>query len=133
MAAVAHRLEKIPISRCLELLGSQSLGRLAYIVGGKPQIRPLNYAVHQGSVTFRIGYGDTLDAIHLKDVVFEVDGTDHETQTGWSVIVRGIAEEIWRTDELAVARELGLESWAPGNRDHYVHVLSSEITGRRIA
>ena len=42
------------------------------------------------------------------------------------------AEEIWRGDELTIMRELPLRPWAPGNRDHYVRILSTAITGRRI-
>ena len=128
----SHRIEELPVDACLELLRTRSLGRIGYVADGKPRILPLTYGVHQGSVLFRIGYGDLLDAVHGQEVVFEVDHGDPEMRTGWSVIVHGIAEEIWRSEELAVAQELTLRPWAPGNRDHYVRILSSAITGRRI-
>src|SRR5690606_41942047 len=111
-----RRMEELDLDECLELLKTQSLGRLAYVVDGSARILPLNAGLHQGSVLFRIGYGAVLDAVHQSEVAFEVDHTDPETRTGWSVIVQGIAEEIWRTDDLAAARELGLRPWAPGAR-----------------
>jgi len=89
VVTAAHRLEEIPVDQCvdqcLELLEQESLGRLAYVVDGRPEIRPLNFAVRQSSVMFRIGYRDTLDAIHLQAVVFVVDGIDRDARTGWSV------------------------------------------------
>lgn len=97
-----------------------------------PEIRPLNYVLHRGSVVVRIGYGTLLDAVHQQPVLFEVDHADAARRTGWSVIVRGIAEEIWRSDELEIVRESGLRPWAPGSRDHYVRIISTSITGRRI-
>ena len=128
-----HRLEELSVDQCLTLLAGGSLGRLVYLLDGAPQIRPLTYELHRGSVVFRIGYGDLLDAIHQQQVVFEVDHGDPTVRTGWSVIVRGTAEEIWRTDDLEVARETGLRPWAPGTRDHYVRIIPKSITGRRIA
>jgi nitroimidazol reductase NimA-like FMN-containing flavoprotein (pyridoxamine 5'-phosphate oxidase superfamily) len=128
-----HRLEELSVDQCLTLLGSGALGRLVFLRNGEPDVRPLTYDVHQGSVIFRIGYGDLLDAIHGHDVVFEVDSGDPAVRTGWSVIVRGKAEEIWRTDDLERVRETGLRPWAPGTRDHYVRIIPTSITGRRIA
>jgi nitroimidazol reductase NimA-like FMN-containing flavoprotein (pyridoxamine 5'-phosphate oxidase superfamily) len=131
MPARKH-LDELGLDECYELLQSRSLGRLAFIVEGKPRILPLNYGIHQGSVVFRTGYGNLLDMVHQKDVAFEVDDGDPATHTGWSVIVHGVAEEIWRPEELDIARQLPLRPWAPGDRDHYVRILSTQITGRRV-
>jgi nitroimidazol reductase NimA-like FMN-containing flavoprotein (pyridoxamine 5'-phosphate oxidase superfamily) len=127
-----RRITELSVDECMELLKTQSLGRLVYLVRDKPQIRPLTYGLHQGSVAFRIGYGDLLDTIHQQPVVFEVDHGDVATRTGWSVIIHGIAEEIWRSEELAIAHDMRLQPWAPGDRDHYVRILPTAITGRRI-
>jgi len=131
--AASKHIGALTVEECLDLLQTQNLGRLAYVVDGKPRILPLNYALHQGSVIFRTGYGDLLDTIHLQEVEFEVDHGASDVGTGWSVIVHGVAEEIWRPEELDVARRLPLRPWAPGNRDHYVRILSTGITGRRIS
>ena len=65
-------------------------------------------------------------------MAFEVDGLDAEARTGWSVVVRGKGEEIWLADELAEAKQLPVSSWAPGDRTHFVRILPSAMTGRRI-
>jgi nitroimidazol reductase NimA-like FMN-containing flavoprotein (pyridoxamine 5'-phosphate oxidase superfamily) len=130
---VTHQITELSVDECLDLLRTQSLGRLVYLEDGAPEIRPVNYALHQGSVVFRVGYGDLLDAVHRQPVTFEADHGDSTSRTGWSVIIRGIAEEIWRTDELDVARDTGLRPWAPGTRDHYVRIIPRVMTGRRIS
>lgn len=132
MTTAAKNLQPMTVEESLDLLGTQTLGRLAYVVSGKPRMLPLNYAMYQGSVVFRTGYGELLDTIHLQQVVFEADESSNETRSGWSVIVHGVAEEIWRPEELEMVHELPLRPWAPGNRDHYVRILSTAITGRRI-
>lgn len=130
--AAKKNLQPLTVEESLDLLGTATLGRLAYVVSGKPRILPLNYAMYQGSVVFRTGYGELLDTIHLQQVVFEADHGADETRSGWSVIVHGVAEEIWRPEELEMVHKLPLRPWAPGNRDHYVRILSTAITGRRI-
>lgn len=127
-----HRIVELTVEECMALLETRALGRLVYVADGDPHIRPLNYLVHQGSVTFRIGYGDLLDVIHRQPVLFEVDHDDADTRTGWSVIVSGIAEEIWRAEELSIVHETGLRPWAPGDKDHYLRILPTAITGRQI-
>lgn len=131
--AASRHIGALTVEECLDLLETQKLGRLAYVVDGRPRILPLNYALHQGSVIFRTGLGDVLDTIHQHEVEFEVDHGEPDARTGWSVIVCGVAEEIWRPEELEISRQLSLRPWAPGNRDHYVRILSTAITGRRIA
>lgn len=131
-STVARRIREVPVDEALSLLGTQSIGRLAYVLDGGPRIVPLTYAMHQGSVTFRTGYGRLIDAIHNGEVEFEVDHTDRARRLGWSVIVHGIAEEIWRGEELDVVRRLSLRPWAPGERDHYLRIVSTRITGRVI-
>jgi nitroimidazol reductase NimA-like FMN-containing flavoprotein (pyridoxamine 5'-phosphate oxidase superfamily) len=128
----ARRLREMSVDDCVALLRTQPLGRLAYVVGDAPEVVPLNYAVYQGAVVFRTGYGDLLDRIHKVPVVFEVDHVDPMKHTGWSVIVHGLAEEIFRIDELEAVRQLPLRPWAPGERDHYVRIESTRITGRVI-
>lgn len=128
----ARRLREMSVDDSLALLRTQPVGRLAYVVDDEPQVIPLNYAVHQGTVIFRTSYGELLDRIHRLPVVFEVDHVDPMKHTGWSVIVHGRAEEIARADELEAVRELPLRPWAPGDRDHYVRIESTRITGRVI-
>jgi nitroimidazol reductase NimA-like FMN-containing flavoprotein (pyridoxamine 5'-phosphate oxidase superfamily) len=127
-----RQMRETTVDEALSLLATQELGRLIFTHDDRPRVLPLNFAVHQGAVVFRTSYGDLLDHVHLTEVLFEVDHAEPATQTGWSVIVTGRAEEIWRTDELARVRELQLRPWAPGERDHFVRIVSTRITGRVI-
>ena len=131
--AAKRHIAALGVDECVDLLRTRSLGRLGYVAGGMPRILPFNFIFHQGSVVLRTGYGEVLDAVHLRHVVFEVDDADTDTSSGWSVIVQGVAEEIWRPEELDIVRRLPLHPWAPGDRDHYIRILSSTISGRRIS
>lgn len=128
-----HRIETLPVDECLRLLSDHDLGRLAYIGHNGPTIAVLNYLLHDGTVVIRTSFGTTLDTISAgARVAFEVDRVDEATRVGWSVIVHGKAEEIWRPAELATARRLPVTPWAPGERNHYICIYPSAITGRRV-
>jgi len=79
--------------------------------------------------------GTKLDAAIAGMVVaFEADnyGTSNEPW-GWSVLVRGIAEEITDPTELQSVRALPLQSWAfDGSADRYIKIAPTMISGRRI-
>jgi nitroimidazol reductase NimA-like FMN-containing flavoprotein (pyridoxamine 5'-phosphate oxidase superfamily) len=128
-----RRMRDLSVDESLALLVTRPMGRLVYVVDGEAKVLPLNYMLHRRSITFRTAYGDMLGEIEQRPVLFEVDYSDNARRAGWSVIVRGIAEEIWRGDELTIMRELPLHPWAPGNRDRYVRIVASDITGRMIS
>ena len=55
----------------------------------------MNYRFHEGAIVFRTTTGSKLEAAGRRAAVaFEIDGWDDETQTGWSVLVKGTAVEI---------------------------------------
>lgn len=125
-------LAALDVDRCMELLATRSIGRLGFIRDGHPEVLPLNYRWQLGAVILRIGYGSLLETIHRHSVAFEVDGAD-EDDSRWSVVIRGQAEEVWQADEIAELDKLGLRPWAPGQKDHYVRILPTKISGRIIA
>ncbi|HUG84634.1 MAG TPA: pyridoxamine 5'-phosphate oxidase family protein [Euzebya sp.] len=130
--APTRSLLELTVEECLAKLPQAFIGRLAYVVEDQPRILPLNHAYDDGTVVFRTGYGPLIDAVHGKPVAYEVDDYDVLDHTGWSVVVKGIAEEVWRTPDLEHVRSLPLRPWAPGYRDHYVRIMPTAITGRRI-
>src|SRR6266511_365294 len=54
-------------------------------------------------------------------------------RTGWSVLVRGEATDLTDPAELARVGRLPLYPWAPGAKGHYIRILQTLLTGRRIA
>lgn len=134
-AAPAEMLE-LSREECLQLLAAHSFGRLAVNMGeGAPVIRPVNYLFDKPSqsVVFRTAHGSKFHALlRAADAAFEIDEIDEASRTGWSVIIRGVTDEL--TDPNAVRRldRLGLEPWAPGAKPHWMHIRAWTVSGRRI-
>jgi nitroimidazol reductase NimA-like FMN-containing flavoprotein (pyridoxamine 5'-phosphate oxidase superfamily) len=131
-----RQIEELSPRECLDLLKGSHLGRLAFIdrVGVLPIIVPVNYVVHAGSVVFRTGAGTKLAAaVRGEPVAFEVDGLDELRAVGWSVVVRGHAEEVQDPAELADLQLAPPKPWAPGDKPYLVRVTQSKISGRRIS
>jgi uncharacterized protein len=131
-----HRsLEALSRDECLRLLAEHParVGRVAP-AAERPDILPVNYVVDDdGAVVFRTEEGKKLDAAARgKFVAFEVDTVDPGWRTGWSVLIRGWAQEITDPDDLARVRQLPLDSWAPGTKGHYVRITPEIISGRRL-
>jgi hypothetical protein len=122
---------------CLELLKTQSLGRLAVdgFGGGPPVIRPVTYAFDEPSqsVVFRTAAGSKFHALTSSaKASFEVDCVETGSRTGWSVIIQGVTDEITHPIEVQRLDSLGLVPWAPGHKPSWVHIRAWTVTGRRI-
>jgi len=117
---------------CWALLRKHSLGRLAIVVEGRPAIFPVNYAAGEGAVVFRTQPGAKLSHGPGTTAAFEIDGYDHGTGVGWSVVVSGPLEEITeRTDERSLSlRRLPVETAAPGARLHWLAIEAERVSGR---
>lgn len=127
-------LEVLTLAECLALLTSVEVGRIAFVEGGDPLVLPVNHLVDGHCVVFRTTYGSKLDAAwREKPAAFEADQFDPATRTGWSVLLRGEAQEVLDPGEIAELDARGLEPWTDlGDRNRWVRVVPSEITGRRI-
>jgi uncharacterized protein len=126
--------QELSQSECLGLLAGQHLGRVVLVDDRGPIAVPVNFVLDRDTVVFRSDEGSKLDVARLgASVAFEVDRADEATRTGWSVLVRGQATKITDPDDLARVRQLLLSPWAPGAKTHYVRILPSTLTGRRIA
>lgn len=127
-------LEVLGPDECLDLLGSQPVGRIAFLHEGGPTILPVTHVVSHGGVAFRTASGSKLDtALMGRPVAFEVDGLDVERRVGWSVVVHGIAELVEDPDRVAELDGRGLHPWsAHVEQESWVLVRAEEISGRRI-
>lgn len=125
----AGSLEKLDRDECIRLLGTQSVGRIAVARPREsPLVVPVNYVVDDDFLQFRSGYGTKLRALIAGPVSFEVDWSDATARIGWSVLVRGRAEEIRQRD----ARPPLPEPWVPADKPYLIRIWFQAITGRRI-
>ena len=68
-------------------------------------------------------------------MTFEADEIDTAHRSGWSVMIKGVAQELsLKRDRQVIARaELrGASPWAPGFREHVIRIVADQVTGRRI-
>jgi nitroimidazol reductase NimA-like FMN-containing flavoprotein (pyridoxamine 5'-phosphate oxidase superfamily) len=122
-------------SECLTLLASTSLGRVVVTIGDRPIIRPVNYVFDEPSqsVVFRTGQGSKFYALVQSAVAaFEIDAIDETARCGWSVIVTGITEQVSQPVDVERLNRLGLESWAPEPKPHWIRIRARAVSGRRI-
>jgi nitroimidazol reductase NimA-like FMN-containing flavoprotein (pyridoxamine 5'-phosphate oxidase superfamily) len=121
---------------CLALLASSDFGRLAVTSSGEtPIIRPVNYVFDERSqsVTFRTALGSKFHAlVRSAKAAFEIDGVDPDMRTGWSVIISGVTDEVTNPLEQRRLDGLQLDTWAPGEKSHWVRIRAWTVSGRRI-
>lgn len=128
-------MHQIPAEECYELLATQEIGRLGLIAEHYPLILPVNYALDGTTLVVRTHSGTILRAAEHANVTFEIDEIDRWARRGWSVLVRGQAEEVGahhRAELLARTHAAGVEPWAPGEKGHWLRIIPHGISGRRI-
>jgi uncharacterized protein len=122
---------------CHRWLAATSFGRVAVTSpDGNPIIRPVNYVfdVPSQSVVIRTAHGSKLHALLAANTaVFEIDGLEPETRTGWSVIVSGVTEQVTDPSELARFEITGPVPWAPGEKSFLIRIRAFTVSGRRVA
>jgi len=129
------KLQVLSSIACDRHLRSETVGRVAVMVDGHPEIFPVNYAVDErGDIFFRTDPGTKLyAAAAAPTIAFEIDGFDEDREIGWSVLAVGQARWLARPQDLAKVRALSLKPWAAGEKAHVVRLSPAKITGRQIA
>jgi len=64
-------------------------------------------------------------------VAFEIDRLDIERE-GWFVFIHGAAHHVDSAEERASVLEAGVEPWPGGQREHFIRIIPTLITGWRI-
>ena len=127
-------IEVLGPDECVRLLESSDVGRIAVIAGGAPLMFPINYALDGSTVVFQTGPGTKLHAAGRAPACFEIDAFDRERRAGWSVVVQGRLEEVTHYDTATYERvqRLGLDPWLTDVGPHWMRLVPSSITGRRL-
>jgi transcriptional regulator with XRE-family HTH domain len=126
-------LEPLDAGQCRGYLGTSGVGRLVIVESRGPVAIPVNYAMLGNDIVIRTsGRADLAADAGQQRASFEVDHLDEALAEGWSVLVSGTARVVTDPGELAAVSALGVAPWAGGDRDTYIRIIASEVTGRRI-
>jgi nitroimidazol reductase NimA-like FMN-containing flavoprotein (pyridoxamine 5'-phosphate oxidase superfamily) len=129
-------LEVLSWDECFTFLGQETVGRLIYEDDLGPAAVPVNYAVAGHDIVFRSDDGTKVRGLRDHRVAFEIDHIDNAKRAGWSVLVRGTAEEV-QIDH--VSELLGRINgdvplpWKKGIHKIWVMITPNTVTGRRLA
>jgi uncharacterized protein len=124
-------LTQLPRDKCLKLMASVPVGRVIYTRQALPAVELVNFAFDEGDIILRTDPSGKLAAAARGAVVaFEADCLDVANRTGWSVTAIGPSREVTDPEEIRRLRAIGLTSWAPGARDHFIRISPEILTGR---
>jgi nitroimidazol reductase NimA-like FMN-containing flavoprotein (pyridoxamine 5'-phosphate oxidase superfamily) len=132
-------LEELDEAECLRLITPGGIGRIAYSGRYGPTVLPVNYKLYEGTIVFRTAQDSPTDEdlrtgmAHAEyKVAFEIDDIDSAAREGWSVLVQGPVHHVESDAERASVLEAGVETWPGGDRELFLRIVPSRITGRRI-
>lgn len=125
----SSKLREIDRAECLNLLRTESVGRIAFADDSGPDMVPVNYVVDGDDIVITTtGYGALARAATNARVAFEVDQIDHFTASGWSVVVRGRAVR----QSVLEPPERRPYPWADGSRTYLLRITPEVVSGRRL-
>lgn len=125
------KLIEMDLPDCLQLVGEQGVGRLAFDDGRGPAIVPMNYTFHGGILHMRTDDGSKLEAADRRGLAaFEIDVVDLERAEGWSVVIRGRLRRMVAPEGAGYPGEP--EPIADGDRKHLMGLVPTSITGREL-
>ncbi|MBW8804214.1 MAG: pyridoxamine 5'-phosphate oxidase family protein [Catenulisporales bacterium] len=128
-----QRMERFSEAEALDLVQTVPVGRIVYSRFALPAVHVVNFRLDGRDVVFRTRKGSMFAAGVADTVVaFEVDRIDTTAHTGWSVTFLGRAKLVTDPAERERLGRLGVEPWAPGDRNHFIRVTTQSIVGRRI-
>ncbi len=132
-------VEELTEAESLRLIEQAQIGRIGFTGRFGPVVLPVNYKIVDGSVVFRTAVGSPLgedlrtgitDAEYK--VAFEIDDVDPVARTGWSVMIQGAAHHVDDEQERAGTLRAGIEPWVGGEREQFVRITPTLISGRRV-
>jgi nitroimidazol reductase NimA-like FMN-containing flavoprotein (pyridoxamine 5'-phosphate oxidase superfamily) len=130
-----HVLEVLSEAQCLDLIRKGGVGRFVFQDDDGPGAIPVNYGVAGDQIVFRLEPGSHLREVLKSPTAFEVDHFEAETGLGWSVLIRGPAQEIAMESVPAALRAMGKafpQPWAEGVHNVWVSIAARKVTGRRL-
>lgn len=133
--AETQQLTELSDDECKRLLGNTDLGRIAFVIDGRPIVLPVNYRFVSGDagqwVLLRTRPGNTIDAAP-SHVAFEIDGIDRDHYEGWSVLVRGVLHHLDPAEIEVIRQAFDPRPWPQQQRTSWLAIKPQIVTGRRL-
>lgn len=127
------RMQELDPDECRRLLSAGGVGRVAVSTPQGPAVVPVTYEVVGGAIAYRTAPDSIPAAAVGSEVAFEVDQVDEAMGRGWSVLVVGSARVVTEPDAVRrLAEGARVSPWAGGEREMWVSIRPTRITGRRI-
>jgi Pyridoxamine 5'-phosphate oxidase len=135
MTGEPRRLEELTPHESMRLLGTVSLGRVAFTARALPAIRPVNHLIDGDYIIVRTdgqaSITATLQSGAGSVVAYQADMIDSADHLGWSVTVVGVAHRVIDPDEAAAYRR-ALRPWVTGTKDQVLAIHADLVTGFRL-
>lgn len=119
---------------CIGYLSRSTVGRVAVSTGALPAIYTVLFALDAGHIVFRTSSTSRLRRAFCHSVVaFSVDDFDPGDLSGWSVLVRGVGEEVDDPDLVAKLAGLALPAWGEGlESSAFLRLPVEQVSGTRV-
>ncbi|CAM5573683.1 pyridoxamine 5'-phosphate oxidase family protein [Streptomyces aurantiogriseus] len=133
--ALLHpQLRDLGPDECRARLSTHGVGRVAVSTPDGPAVIPVNYEVVDDAIAFRTAPDSAPASAVGTEVAFEVDHVDEAMSQGWSVLAVGPARVVTDPDEVRrLAQHAHTTPWAGGEREMWVSIQPTRLTGRRIS
>ena len=115
---------------CLRLIEPGGIGRVAFELAGRLTVVAVNFVVHNGAIVFRTAATTAIGQYGQGPVAFEVDRFNEGMRQGWSVLISGTARHA--DSERTALLSTTVDPWAGGEREVYVVITPTCITGRQV-
>ena len=120
---------------CRSLLQSKKVGRVVYTDNALPSALPVNYMLDGDAIIFRTEQTGRLASTVAAEgsvLAFQVDSIEEEAESGWSVLVVGLARQVSDPEEALGLQRLGLSAWGLNGTGVYVRIPLARVTGRAV-
>jgi transcriptional regulator with XRE-family HTH domain len=132
-ALLNPRLDHLTLEECSALLSTHGVGRIAVSTPDGPAVVPVNYEVVDGTIAYRTAPDSAPAAAVGTEAAFEVDHVDEAMSQGWSVLAVGPARVVTEPDAVRrLSERAHTKPWPGGQREMWVSIRPTRITGRRI-
>lgn len=125
----------LSLTECRLLLRGKRVGRAVFTDRALPSALPVNYLTTDEGIVFRTDprglLAHMLDATGDAVLGFEVDEVDEDFQSGWSVLVVGLAVQV-QGPESSRLEEAGLRAWGSPDATTFVRIPFDRVTGRAV-